>query len=374
MDIDASPVLARLSTQASPALKPFFDDFAVLYDQKLWHQLTVRVEEFISLSEARPMIHPLYRDFIVGKWDRKMNPMSYVRVTIAAAHELPDTEALELLDSVASATKALISTLQECYVLIAMEAAQYRLRAGDLESTKKAIDECTPIVNSLIGAQSSVKAAYYRVCAAHARADADFSRFYRDALLYLACLENDVPVEERCELAHDLAVSALLGETYNLGELLLHPIVQSLQGETSYILGLLQAVNSGDHDAFNALIPSVKQHPLLGQKVDVLQEKVMLMSLIDVLARKPVVAYDEIAGACRVENVPLLVMRALSLQLAKGHLDQVKRVVEVDWVQPRVLSSLDSIEQALLHWQHRVASAIELLQSEFGRKQLEPVY
>lgn len=334
----------------------------------------MKVEEFISVNEARPMVYPLYRDFIVKNWDHKMNPMSYIRVTIAAAHELPDKEALELLDSVASTIKAQISTLQECYVLITMEAAQYRLRAGDLDSTKKAIDECTPIVNSLIGAQSSVKAAYYRVCAAHARADADFSRFYRDALLYLACLENEVPVEERLELAHDLSVSALLGETYNLGELLLHPIVQSLQGDTGYIYKLLQAVNSGDHDKFDALIPSIKQHPLLGQKMDVLQEKVTLMSLIDVLSRKPVVPYDEVASVCCVENVPLLVMRALSLQLAKGLLDQVSRVVEVDWVQPRVLSNLDSIEQALRHWQHRVDSAIELLESEFGRKELEPVY
>ena len=34
MDIDASSVLERLSAQASSALRPFFDEFAALYDQK----------------------------------------------------------------------------------------------------------------------------------------------------------------------------------------------------------------------------------------------------------------------------------------------------------------------------------------------------
>lgn len=46
--------------------------------------------------------------------------------------------------------------------------------------------------------------------------------YYKNSLLYLACVdpETDLTAEERVVRAHDLGVSALLGETiYNFGEL-----------------------------------------------------------------------------------------------------------------------------------------------------------
>jgi 26S proteasome regulatory subunit N9 len=54
------------------------------------------------------------------------------------------------------------------------------------------------------------------------QARAEYGPYYRNSLLYLACvdLEQDMSPEERLLRAHDLGVSAFLGDTiYNFGEL-----------------------------------------------------------------------------------------------------------------------------------------------------------
>lgn len=58
------------------------------------------------------------------------------------------------------------------------------------------------------------------------QAKASYASYYRNSLLYLACInvDRDLSPEERAQRAHDLGVSALLGETiYNFGELVSDP-------------------------------------------------------------------------------------------------------------------------------------------------------
>jgi 26S proteasome regulatory subunit N9 len=54
------------------------------------------------------------------------------------------------------------------------------------------------------------------------QARAEYAPYYRNSLLYLACvdLEQGMSPEERLLRAHDLGISAFLGDTiYNFGEL-----------------------------------------------------------------------------------------------------------------------------------------------------------
>lgn len=55
-----------------------------------------------------------------------------------------------------------------------------------------------------------------------AKAKADYGPYYKNSLLYLACVDpaEDLTNDERMLRAHDLSIAALLGETiYNFGEL-----------------------------------------------------------------------------------------------------------------------------------------------------------
>lgn len=54
------------------------------------------------------------------------------------------------------------------------------------------------------------------------QAKAEYAPYYKHSLLYLACVDvgTDLTAEERLLRAHDLGISAFLGESiYNFGEL-----------------------------------------------------------------------------------------------------------------------------------------------------------
>lgn len=65
------------------------------------------------------------------------------------------------------------------------------------------------------------------------QAKAEYAPYYKNSLLYLACVdsEKDMSSEERLLRAHDLGISALLGDTiYNFGELVRYLIHVAVMG------------------------------------------------------------------------------------------------------------------------------------------------
>jgi 26S proteasome regulatory subunit N9 len=52
------------------------------------------------------------------------------------------------------------------------------------------------------------------------------------------------------------------------------------------------------------------------------------------------VSFRTIATVCQVDalDVELLVMKAMSLELVKGSIDEAAETVEIDWMMPRYLS------------------------------------
>jgi 26S proteasome regulatory subunit N9 len=92
---------------------------------------------------------------------------------------------------------------------------------GDLPACKKSLNECESLLSEIEGVEPIVNAGYYGVAGDYYKVKADYGPYYKNALLYLACVsESDLSEEERRGRAHDLCIAALLGETiYNFGEL-----------------------------------------------------------------------------------------------------------------------------------------------------------
>jgi 26S proteasome regulatory subunit N9 len=131
----------------------------------------------------------------------------------------------------------------DAHVLVLSTLAHAKLLFGDLEGSKTDIDAAWKILDNLDAVDNSVNGAYYRVAADYYKvrvvgvktstsplnmsqlnnqAKAEYAPYYRNSLLYLACvdLEKDMSQDERLLRAHDLALSAFLAETiYNFGEL-----------------------------------------------------------------------------------------------------------------------------------------------------------
>lgn len=68
-------------------LTEFYIKFEDLYDKKLWHQLTLQVEEFVQQKSSLPLLISLYQNFIAD-WQGKMNRISLVRYASKASRQL----------------------------------------------------------------------------------------------------------------------------------------------------------------------------------------------------------------------------------------------------------------------------------------------
>lgn len=106
-------------------------------------------------------------------------------------------------------------------MLLLSSLANAKLLFGDAEGAKTDMDAALVVLDGLATVENRVRAAYYKLAADYYKAKAEYEPFYRNSLLFLACIDlAELDPEARLVCAHDLSVAAFLGESiYNFGEL-----------------------------------------------------------------------------------------------------------------------------------------------------------
>ncbi|KAJ2815748.1 26S proteasome regulatory subunit [Coemansia erecta] len=366
MEVDSN-VGAYLQTQqrSAPAeLAHYFNEFEDLYERKIWHQLTKLVEKFINIPEAAAYRIGIYNEF-VRDWQKHMNKVKLVLFALAAARQFDSIpEAAAFMEKIAEEVNQPSS--QEAYALASLETAHFKLLLNDLDSTRDALESSQRLVESFATVEPVIYASFYRVRADYYKAKAAFGEYYKNALLLLACIDvNELSREDRVQRAYDLSIAALLSDSiYNFGDLLSHPIIDSLKGtEHEWMCALLLAFNSGDIGKFEAQTGALHAQPLLAQQEAFLQQKIRLMALIESMFRRQgtgarTIAFADVSAETKmpVGEIEHLVMKALSLGLIRGGIDQVAQQITVQWVQPRYLGKdqIKNIVDRLAQWEGRV--------------------
>lgn len=194
----------------------------------------------------------------------------------------------------------------------------------------------------------------------------DFANYYRTALLYLACIDlSSLSAEERRRRAYYLSVAALVSSSiYNFGELLLHPILDTLaqSDDDAWLRELLFAYNRGDLAAYDVLSDKIASNKLLNDHSTHLRQKIYLAALTEAVFRRPphdrTMTFATISQETKVrpEEIEHLIMKALSLGLLRGTIDQVDEIAHITWVQPKVLDmkQIGNMRQRLLDWDSNV--------------------
>lgn len=160
---------------------------------------------------------------------------------------------------------------------------------------------------------------------------------------------------------------------------LMHPILDSLTAtQHEWLKRLLFTFNEGSIGKFEALAPLFPKEPILQDNFPFLRQKICLMALIECVFKRDAsnrtMTFQTIAEETRlpVNEVEHLVMKALSLKLIKGSLDQVDEKAVITWVQPRVLSreQIGSLATRLEQWvdklnkmEERLAPEVQLAQA-----------
>lgn len=205
--------------------------------------------------------------------------------------------------------------------------------------------------------------------------------FYENSMLYLSYTPVEkIPIDEQRKTAYALALAALVGEDiYNFGDLLSHPILHSLRGtQHEWLEQFLYSFNSGNMGKYNQILTECKSQfesiPELVSSKDLLQQKISILCLMELVLDKQstdrVFSFKEIAERTRLSEdlVELLVMKALSLKLLKGSIDQVESKVIVTWVQPRVLDleQVARMRDRLEGWKKKVMGTLIHVEQQTG--------
>ncbi|KAM3426280.1 hypothetical protein MY4824_010039 [Beauveria thailandica] len=365
MIVDAIPdFLAEQRDTAPEELQPLILDFENYWERKLWHQLTDALVEFFSDDGSAPQRLAFYRVFIL-KFADKINKLKLVDLALKTASQCKDNrERLEFLQSVAN--KVDTEDSKDALVFASVAVAQVKLSLNELDEARKDLDAAERVLDSLDSVEVIVHAAFYDANASYYQRRMDFANYYRTALLYLACIDlSTMPEDERHRRAYYLSVAALVSNSiYNFGELLLHPILDVLaqSEDDSWLRDLLFAYNRGDLAAYAALSDHIASNKLLSENSTHLKQKIYLAALTEAVFRRPphdrAMSFATISHETKVrpDEIEHLVMKALSLGLLRGTIDQVTGVAQITWVQPKVLDmkQIGNMRQRLLDWDSSV--------------------
>ncbi|KAK9822645.1 hypothetical protein WJX81_003294 [Elliptochloris bilobata] len=369
-----------------PGLAPCVGQLADRYQRKLWHQLTVALEDCLALPDLRQegVLLPFYHSF-VATFAHKLNPLRLAQLAVTVAQqgfaEPPQPqEAVAFLEGVSAAlAETKQPRLEQPTLFLRMHVAQYQLSAGNVDACKAAVSGAKDELDRLHDVDPSVSAVVHASRSLYYKHEKDFAEFYKSSLLYLAFISSDaLPEPVRLSLAVDISLAALLGDNiYNFGELLLHPIIKVLDGSSyKWLAEMLAAFNHGDLHAYDALCErhasALNSQPALVAHERALREKITILCLMELIFNLPAeqrtIPLSEIATRTKLggDGVEFLLMKTLSLKLIEGVIDQVDSTVQVSWVQPRVLTleQAGGLKTRLDAWIGKVNKAASTLEEE----------
>lgn len=354
------------------------------YSRSLWHQLTLTLEQLYSHPDAVPVLKERVYTQFVGQLQRHLNPVKVVDFLLASFGDSKVT-LNELIELRAQLVKRLTPALkknvasddelaelinaEESIVYVDLQIARYHLLLGDKKQSEDLLDTLNDKFADTASRQypAKINAAYYLTKSQLHKIDENYNQFYTNGLLYLSSVETDLSADEKVALCYDLCIAALLGDKiYNFGELILHEILSVISTEQSpyhWLHNLIQALNSGDLQAFNAhLQTGLVKSPFLAKFHTFLQQKIIITSFLELISRKSTTdkrltfqEINEFTGT-PVNDVEHLIIKCFSLNLIKGYINQIDEVVVVTWLQPRILSlaQVKTLYDHLVDWDTKV--------------------
>lgn len=351
----------EMMAKQHPDLAERFTTIAQHLKQKLWHQLTTALLEFLSDPSQGSHFGDIYHK-IVQVVDSKMLPMSLARLAVLTAQELASRQndfsaAKAILENALEKSKetdASIYLASKHSLLILTPLLSQPGFAPESEESKatlrnvvQRIKENEPILQELN--DSIVSAAHYEAAVHYYKLVGPAQSFYESALSFLDHGEPNTV------LATDLALAALTAENvFNLT-----PALPHITLAPQYLIELVACVADGDISKYHQVTQKhqdlLRQQPVLVNAEAKIDEKLRLTALVKLVLANPrqALSFDEIRATLQLEEIEMLVMRAFAVGWLRGTIDQVEGTVEITYVEPaKVLSKpqLDSLAEQFDKW------------------------
>lgn len=209
--MDRPQLFLEETASRRPELSEDLAALGELYHKKLWHEISVKLEELIATPRFQTdgVLIALYQNFIAS-FASHINLLKLAKFAVAASRQIPSSqEGADFLRDVISGLENLGTprSAAQPVLFLRMQVAQYQQAAGEMEAAKKAFDAGDRELEGLEGVDPTVSAAVYAVGMAHHKARQDYGGFYRAALRYLSYIrQEDLPAEERLVSGGDWGV------------------------------------------------------------------------------------------------------------------------------------------------------------------------
>ena len=371
-----------------------YQTIADLCRRKLWHQLTLTVLPFLSdpknlrtTSEGTNSFLALY-DKVIMTVEKKLNTLSLARMASAVAESLLETDGtaakvilqnlLQESERLGSAATIYVESRLYLISLNLLERSGADFDKAQLQSINDVLKKNAVKLNELAVDTSTtiVHSAHYQCSMKYRKAVGPPEAFFQEALAYL----NYTPMDEMDsphDLAMDLSLAALTGDgVFHFGSVVTTPILTALENTPEvWLMEFMHAMAKGDVLLFKNLstkyAAQIQMQPALAHRAEVVQEKITLLALVRMVFERPsaerTLGFAEIAEYVQVpvDNVEMVLMRALSLELMQGFIDEVSQTVQVTWVMPRVLTSdqLQELATRFGQWAVRVRTNADYMAS-----------
>ena len=149
---------------AFPEQSGDYTQMSELYSRKLWHQLTVLLEAFVTAPGTGAQLVLLYETF-VKDFKHRLNKLALARLQVAVAKQIADVgEATEFCKAAAQSAGG---DDRQASSLLLCEQALLHLGAEQVNECKKVLEEASTYMEGTIGIETRVQAAYYRAWAAY---------------------------------------------------------------------------------------------------------------------------------------------------------------------------------------------------------------
>jgi len=381
-----------MASQFPDLAEKYYNVFANCCQQKLWHQLTLTMMDFYtSEGTNRPIpgststYVALYKE-VVQSVAGKLNQLSVSQIGGSVAFSgLSKDDGIKLLDELLEAQKKDIGPKLYLESKRSLLLLNHSPEKDTLASIYSMIKTNKDMLDQLIQDSPDVmivNRAHYEMTMSYYKIVGPPEAFYEEAIRYLNYYTPDDSDKVKShQLAVDICLSALTGEgVYNLGQVISNPMLLALK-ETpdAWLMELLEACAKGQVAEFKQLVsqkyPSqIASQPALVNMGQQMQEKMTLLALVRMIFERPsserTVDFATIAQVLEIpiEQVEWVIMRAFSVKLMEGSMDQVDGIVHVTWILPRVLdnSQMSDLATRFGEWAVKVSKTKESMQAEGG--------
>jgi len=414
-----------MAVQFPDLAENYYNKIESYCQQKLWHQLTMIILDFVSEENKATTLRPvavagdddgngatntflaLYINVVLTV-SGKINQLSLARIATSVAFysleaglvTIEESNKLlqDLLDKQESQQSnnntASILYLQSKISLLTLQAVAAAAASDDIineDSKKEKLDKVYsiikmngPLLKQLVSDTPEsiiVNSAHYESSMKYYKIVGPPEAFYNEAVDYLNYYqpkEGDGAVDIQSQtLAIDLCLAALTGEgVYNLGQVVNNPILKVLaQTPQAWLVEMLQACARGNVNDFKKLCQEtyptqIASQPALVNMGQQMQEKITLLGLIELVFTKPAsertLTFEEIAKGLEIplEQVEWVIMRAFSVKLMEGSMDEVDGTVHVTWILPRALGMQQMTDLAIQfgEWATKVDSTKNVME------------